>query len=255
MNSAPTSGSSPVLVYLDPGHGGVDTGTIGTTDDGTTVYERDLVLAVALRTADKLRQDGIGVELSRTTEALVDSVPSDYTADGTELTPDGVLDDLQKRIDRANASGAKVFLSIHMNGFTDPSVGGAETFYDPTRPFGAKNKQFATLIQDDLIAAYQAHGYDIPDRGVADDTQLQAESLGSLPDYDHLVMLGPGVPGRLRPTEMPGALSESLFLTNPAEATAADTPAVQDLIASAFTQAIEQFLKANGLYDGATRNT
>ncbi len=233
----------PTLVFLDPGHGGVDTGTIGTAEDGTIVYEKNVALALALRTAEHLRQDGIGVVLSRTDDSLPGASPTDFTSDGKMLTPDGVLADLQRRIDRANASGARVLLSIHLNGFSDPSIGGAETFYDSARSFGDSNKRFATLIQNSLISTLRAHDYDTPDRGVTDDQDLDIESLGSLVgSYNHLVLLGPAVPGRLRPSTMPGALSEPLFLSNPPEATAVLDPTFQDLIASSYARAIEQFL-------------
>jgi len=232
-----------ILVYLDPGHGGVDTGTIGTTEDGTTVEEKNIALAIALRTAEHLRADGIGVVLSRTDDSLPGSTPANYSPDGKMLTPDGVLADLQRRIDRANQSGAHVLLSIHLNGFTDPSVEGAETFYDPSRPFGDQSKQFATLVQNALIADLRAKGYDTPDRGVTSDEDLQTESLGSLAgNYNHLVLLGPAVPDRLRPSQMPGALSEPLFLSNPTEATAVTQPDVQDLIATSYAKAIEAYL-------------
>ncbi len=240
---ATTPRALPTLVFLDPGHGGIDTGTIGTADDGTIVYEKNVALALALRTADHLRQDGIGVVLSRTDDSLPGVSSADYTSDGKMLTPDGVLADLQRRIDRANGSNARVLLSIHLNGFSDPSIGGAETFYDSARSFGDDNKRLATLIQESLISTLRAHDYNTPDRGVTDDQDLQIESLGSLVgNYNHLVLLGPAVPGRLRASTMPGALSEPLFLSNPPEATAVLDPAFQDLIASSYAKAIEQFL-------------
>ncbi|MGH2460276.1 MAG: N-acetylmuramoyl-L-alanine amidase family protein [Chloroflexota bacterium] len=243
--ATPTLG--PAVVFLDPGHGGVDTGTIGTTADGTVVDEKTVALAIALRTALALRHDGLGVVLSRSDDSLPGSTSSDYTSDGTELTPDGVLADLQRRIDRANGSGARVLLSIHLNAFDDPSIGGAETFYDSSRPFSARSLRFATLVQETLIDRLRAAGYDTPDRGVTDDQDLAIESLGSLAgDYHHLVLLGPGVSGRLRPSQMPGALSEPLFLSNPPEATAAIQPAMQDLIANAYARAIEAFLREGG---------
>lgn len=245
-------GSTPgvPVVFLDPGHGGVDTGTLGTTENGTTVAEKTLTLALALRTAALLRATGIRVVLSRTNDSLPGATAADFTSDGTALTADGVLADLQRRIDRANTSGARVLLSIHLNGFDDPSVNGAVTFYDSARPFAAENWRFATLIQTDLIHALRANGYDTPDRGVVDDQTLASESLGSLPsDYTHLVLLGPRVPGRLQPSRMPGALSEPLFLTNPPEASAAVQPAVQNLIAGAYARAIEQFLQGGSVMD------
>jgi N-acetylmuramoyl-L-alanine amidase len=238
----PTPTQEPVLVFLDPGHGGVDTGTIGTTEDGTQIDEKAVALALARRAAAKLRADGYSVALSRNDDSLPGSVASDYT-DGQALTSQGVMNDLQRRIERGNASGAAVMLSIHLNAYTDPSIGGAETFYDSARPFAAASKDFATLVQTNLVAALRANGYDTPDRGVTDDQDLVNETLGSTESYNHLVLLGPAIPGRLNPSQMPGALVEPLFLTDPAEATAAVDPAMQDLIASAFTRAIEQFIR------------
>ncbi|HEX5414367.1 MAG TPA: N-acetylmuramoyl-L-alanine amidase, partial [Chloroflexota bacterium] len=97
-------------------------------------------------------------------------------------------------------------------------------------------------IQDDLVGAFRAVGDDTPDRGITADTDLVADLLGTLPGYHHLVVLGPGVPGLLNPSQMPGALCEPLFLSNPTEASAAGDPAVQQIIAMAFAQAIRQFL-------------
>jgi len=231
-------------VFIDPGHGGVDEGTSGTTEDGTRITEKATTLAVALRTAEFLRADGITVTLSREADSLPGLPATAYADDGTILTPDGVLADLQRRIDAANASGASVMLSIHFNAYSDPSVGGSETFYDPTRTFSADNQRFATLVQSSIISSFHAHGYTVPDRGITDDTQLQAEDFGTLPSsYNHLVLLGPELPGRLRPSNMPGALSESLFLSDPAEATIISQPSVQDLLARSYADAIEAFLK------------
>jgi N-acetylmuramoyl-L-alanine amidase len=239
----PNPAATPVLVFLDPGHGGVDTGTIGGTQDGTTVEEKTIALAIAERTADHLRADGVSVALSRSDDSLPGSTPADYTPDGNALTPAGVLADLQRRIDRANASGAAVMLSIHLNAFADPAVEGTETFYDSSRPFATESESFATLVQSDLIAALRAHGYDTPDRGVTDDAQLVTETLGATAGYNHLVLLGPAIPGQLQPSEMPSALSEPFFLSSPVEATAIQQPAMQELVATAYTQAIEQFLR------------
>ena len=231
-------------MFLDPGHGGVDTGTIGTTLDGAVVMEKTITLALAQRTAAKLRASAYQVVLSRTDDGLPGASPADFAPDGTELTPDGVLADLQRRIDRANASGARVLLSIHLNGFDDPTAQGSETFYDSSRPFGAANARLAGLIQSEIVAAFRSQGDDTPDRGVTDDAELDADSLGAMEGYNHLVLLGPGSPGRLRPTTMPGALSESLFLSSPSEASAAADPATQDLIAGAYARAIARFLSA-----------
>lgn len=243
---APKETASPAprtrVVYLDPGHGGPDIGTGGTALDGTWVVEKDVTLAIALRTAERLRAAGIEVVLSRTGDDLPGITPEDVLPDGTGLTPEGVLRDLQRRIDEANASGASLLLSIHLNGFTDASAGGTETYYDSTRPFTGESRRLAHLVQQHVLAGLRSAGYDVLDRGVFDETELYTQSLGALPNYPHLVMLGPAVPGKLRPSTMPGVLSEVLFLSNPVEATAATLPEVQDQIAAAYTAAILEFL-------------
>jgi N-acetylmuramoyl-L-alanine amidase len=242
---APARGASPrPVVFLDPGHGGVDEGTRGQAAGGQEVLEKTTTLAIAEKTAAVLQADGVGVVLSRTDDSLPGSRPSDYTPDGKLLTPQGVLSDLQRRIDRANASGAQILLSIHLNGFSDPAVGGTETFYDPARPFADSNQRFAQLVQTKVVAALRTGGYNVPDRGVTDDTTLQGDDFGALGvPYNHLVLLGPEVPGRLRASQMPGALSEPLFLTNPVEATAASQAETQDALAHAYADAIETFLR------------
>ncbi|HVB96715.1 MAG TPA: N-acetylmuramoyl-L-alanine amidase [Chloroflexota bacterium] len=247
LTPMPASNPTKAMVFLDPGHGGVDTGTIGQTLDGQQVEEKNIALAFALQTAAYLRKDGVTVVLSRTDDSLPGSTPADYTGDGTALTPDGVLADLQRRIDRANASGAKVLLSIHLNAYAnDPSVGGTQTFYDSSRSFAAQNEEFAGLIQNTLIANLRAAGYDTPDRGITDDKDLSAESLTSFGSgYNHLVLLGPGVPGKLRASQMPGALNESFFLSDPTEASAVVQPSMQDLVARSYCQAIEKFLNVS----------
>jgi N-acetylmuramoyl-L-alanine amidase len=234
----------PATIFLDPGHGGVDTGAIGTAIDGATVLEKTVTLAIALRTAAQLRHDGIGVVLYRTDDSLPGMTPADYTSDQTALTLNGLLANLQQRIDRANASGAAALFSIHLNAYDDPAVRGSETVYDPNRPFATQSQRLAQLTQSNLTSEFQGHGYDTPDRGVSSDLNLVSERFGTLGgEYHNLVLLGPGIAGRLRPSTMPGALSEPLFLSNPIEATAVTHADVQDLIATAYTRAIEQFLR------------
>lgn len=250
-NNDPAGKSPPKhltgTVYLDPGHGGVDSGTSGVTNEGVPVDEKTVVLQIALRLAQRLRADGLTVVMTRTTDADPCIKAGDLAPDGESLTAAGVLDDLQCRIDKANASKAQVLLSLHMNSYSDPSVSGTETFYDSARSFAGQNQQFAELVQQNLMDALHAQGYSTPDRGVSADSQTGEESMGTLPSsYNHLVLLGPGVPGQLVPSQMPGALTEIFFLSNPNEATAVTEPGVQDVIADALADAIEAFLTQGG---------
>jgi N-acetylmuramoyl-L-alanine amidase len=239
------SGQPPALAFIDAGHGGVDVGTQGTGLDGQTVFEKTVSLAIAKRVSEILRSDGISSVLSRADDSLPESTPADFTPDGRLLTPEGVLHDLQRRVDRANASGAIVLLSIHLNAFTDPAVGGSETFYDMDRTFAEDNRRFAGLVQASVVSTLRDAGYADLDRGTTDDSSLETDGFGTLGiPYHHLILLGPAVPGKLRPSQMPGALSEPLFLSNPIEAGLATQPDTQQALARAYASAIEQFLRS-----------
>jgi N-acetylmuramoyl-L-alanine amidase len=135
-------------------------------------------------------------------------------------------------------------LSIHFNAFTDPSVGGSETFYDTARPFSDQNERFAGLIQDSVISSLKSRGVSVADRGITDDSSLISENLGALGvPYPHLILLGPPIAGKLRASQMPGALSEPLFLSNPVEANAAGQPEVLAALATGYALAIEEYLR------------
>jgi len=55
-------------------------------------------------------------------------------------------------------------------------------------------------------------------------------------------VLGPG-PGYRPATEMPGALGESVFLTNPADAAALRRPAIVQAIARGYRDAVLRYLE------------
>jgi N-acetylmuramoyl-L-alanine amidase len=63
--------------------------------------------------------------------------------------------------------------------------------------------------------------------------------------YDHLMLLGPAFPGHFTtPSEMPGALIEPLFITDPFEGTVAASAAGQEAIAQGMAEAVVQYLQA-----------
>lgn len=229
-------------VFIDPGHGVPDPGTHGQTTAGNTVYEKDLTLATARKLTTILRADGYGVVLSRTRDGSVAPLaPGD--APGGVYSVDGDHKDLVARVACANASHAQLLVSLHFNGFDDPSVGGTETFYDDARPFTPQNLTLAQLVQTSLMAQFGAAGWTIPDRGAAADSTDDEPTLSAAAAaYPHLLLLGPAQPGYLdHPSTMPGVLCEPLFLTDPAEADVAASAAGQQAIARGIARGIEQF--------------
>ncbi len=248
VSFAPTHGHLDRTVYIDAGHGGLDPGVVGTTASGRTVLEKDAALAVALHLAGLLRlhlagllrSDGYRVVMARTRDTAVlklSAADSNYGA----MTSSAEHRDLAARAACANAAGADALVSIHFDGYSDPSVGGTETFYDAARPFAAANRLLATDLQAALVGRLGA-----ADRGVWTDDQLAAPTLtGSGESYNHLIELGPLSQGWVdNPSQMPGALVEPLFVTNPAEALIASDPSGQQKIAEALESGVLKFMAA-----------
>jgi len=224
-------------VFVDPGHGGYDTGTFGSTTSGAIVNESTATLGVGLDLLGALRQAGFTVVLSRTADT---SVVALGPSQGGVLSPDQQHRDLEARVACANAAQAGLLVSIHMNGYSDRSVGGAETIYCAARDFAPASLRLARLVQSSIAASAA-----VPDRGVLDDAGQGAPTPGAPPDYGHLHLLGPAYPGwNPTPTSMPGVVVEPLFLTDPHEANIAASPDGQTALARALAAAIAAYAES-----------
>jgi N-acetylmuramoyl-L-alanine amidase len=236
----PTVGDRHLTVFLDAGHGGLDPGSVGETKTGKTIYEADETLPVELDAMALLRRQGFRVVVSRTTNSSVARLsPADV--DGTLLTAQGVHDDVAARDVCANEAGANALIGIYFDAGTTDNAGSV-TGYDPVRPFAAANLRLATLVQDDVLASMNSHGWAIPDGGVLVDDQLGSSVNEAGDAYGHLLLLGPAKRGFFStPSQMPGALIEPLFITDPFEGSLANSSTGQHAIASGIARAVEQF--------------
>jgi len=139
---AATSAPQPIVVALDPGHGGLpnnanptqpfDPGAVGANG----VLEKDVTLDVARRVRALLEADRVRVVLTRNSDVFV-TIP----------------DREQVAID----NHAAVFVSIHCNWFSDASVGGSLVLYP-----NARAEPFAHTLSDAL-------GRELAGVGVAND--------------------------------------------------------------------------------------
>ena len=82
------------LVVVDAGHGGPDPGMTGPIGGGPRLVEKDITLSVARLLAEKLRNSGVNVLMTRTTDTLI------------ALSDRGRI---------ANRNKGDVFVSIHVN--------------------------------------------------------------------------------------------------------------------------------------------
>jgi N-acetylmuramoyl-L-alanine amidase len=237
----PTSGNRHLTVFLDAGHGGIDPGGVGETTGGQTIEEANETLPVELDAARLLRAAGFRVVVSRTGPSSVLRLNAADVSDGV-LTIQGSHDDVAARDVCANLAHADVLVGIYFDAGTSPDNAGSVTGYDAVRPFAAENLRLATLVQRDVLAAMNDQGWQIPDAGVVPDSELGSAISSQAVAYGHLLLLGPAEAGYFdTPSEMPGALIEPLFITDPFEGSIAASATGQEVIATGLAEAVEQY--------------
>ena len=160
------------IIIVDPGHGGFDPGKPGVAG----LDEKDLNLKISLLVRNYLENAGAIVIMTRTTDDDVDGM-------------DGVKHKSKDMVQRKKLSeGGDILVSIHQNSFTQPSVHGAQTFYNSKSEEG---EALAKSIQRSI-------------KEVADlDNRREAKS-----NTNYYV---------LKATDLPAVIVECGFLTNPEE--------------------------------------
>ncbi|MDQ0232768.1 N-acetylmuramoyl-L-alanine amidase [Metabacillus malikii] len=198
----------PFSIFLDPGHGGSDSGAVA-----GGYKEADLNLSVAKKVQSILLSRGYTVYMSRFTNTTVS---------------------LLERSQMANDLEADIFVSIHHNstGSSTTSANGIEAFYYGYNPEyqpqinGAmhnnldrvmKSVELTKIIQDRMVANTGA-----TNRGTA------GKSFSVI-----------------RESAMPATLLELGFINNPNERQKLVTSAYQDKLAKAIADGIDQYYKSN----------
>jgi N-acetylmuramoyl-L-alanine amidase len=171
-----------VHVVLDPGHGGVESGSA--TADGLS--EKDVNLEVAKITEQLLSEQGFVVTLTRYTDIRIPLVT---------------------RVEIADTLNASLLVSIHHQG-TDPDVPrsdtpGTEVYYQQD---SEESKRFAGLLHEEAVATLG---------------QFEIGSWFAGPDAGATYRLdrdtGEDFYGMVRRPETPAVLAEMSFLGNPEE--------------------------------------
>jgi N-acetylmuramoyl-L-alanine amidase len=220
-------GPGVITVVVDPGHGGPFDGAVA--PDGTR--EADLNLDTGLRLARMLEGAGVRVVLTRDADEAVNTPAIDRVPNGMV----DVTDDLAARVDIANAARADLFIAVHDNFAVDHTTGGPSTYYSGARTFSDRSALLAQLVQANMVAglATVAGGH------------WQPYDHGAL-TYPYYVLRDYDPPRLLRPSRMPGVLSEGLFLSNPRELRLLKLPRVRQAMANAYYRAIAEYLSRRG---------
>jgi N-acetylmuramoyl-L-alanine amidase len=239
----PTAGNRHLTVFLDAGHGGPDPGGRGATSTGTAIDERELTLPTVLDATRLLRAEGFRVVVSRSTSASVTKIAHGDLSSGL-WTVQGLHADIAARPLCADLAKAAVLVSLHFNIGSSPANAGTVTTYDAARTFAPQNLALARLLQTDMVKALQGQpGWQVPDDGVVTDDTVGNALTSAASAYGHLLVLGPAKAGYFAtPSDMPGALIEPLYLTDPFEGGIAGSARGQHIMAMAIAQAVTTFL-------------
>ncbi|WP_373599473.1 N-acetylmuramoyl-L-alanine amidase [Paraclostridium bifermentans] len=107
-------------VFLDPGHGGNDSGAVGVNN----LLEKNINLSVAKKVYDILKKQNLDVRLSRSDDSTIS---------------------LNSRTEAANKWGADCYISIHCNSF-NTTAQGIETF-----SYSTKTNDLANHIHNEIL--------------------------------------------------------------------------------------------------------
>lgn len=120
------------VIYIDPGHGGKDPGTIY-----KNIYEKDINLEICKKLQTILEEEGAIVYLTRYDDY---DLSNNYTGSRKKS-------DLNNRAKIINKSGADLYISIHLNSISSSTWSGAQVFYDDVNDM---NYDLAHLMQNQL---------------------------------------------------------------------------------------------------------
>ena len=225
----------PIVVVLDPGHGGEDPGAIGRR--GTR--EKDIVLVIAKLLKAKLHDDaGFRIALTRDADFFVP---------------------LEQRVARARRLRADLFVSVHADAFIHPQANGSSVFALSER--GATSTAAKWLAnrenEADLIGGVNLSLKD----GFLARTLLDLSQTAQINDslkLGKLVLSELGEVNRLhkgsveqagfavlKAPDIPSILVETAFISNPDEEKKLCDPRHQNKIADAISDGIKRYFANN----------
>lgn len=200
-NAPVFSGELSRTIIIDAGHGFPDGGAVGMNGS----IESTLNLKIALLTQKSLEKKGYTVVMTRDSE--------DCLSDEGKTLAVRKRSDMYKRLDIINSSAADMFVSIHMNKYTDSRYRGAQVLY-------SGNFQQSQLLAESIQNALCTLKENISKRAV-----LRA------PESIFL----------LKNAAMPAVIVECGFLSNFEEERLLNTGKYQKAVSGAIVKGIENY--------------
>ena len=241
------SGQGLKTVVIDPGHGGKDPGAPGKSK---STAEKNIVLNISKLFGDKIKAEypDVKVVYTRSTDVFVE---------------------LKERANIAKRNNADLFISVHCNSSTNSRAFGASAHIlgpksnNPknTSDYFEKSKSVAQrensvmLLEDDYQTAYQDFDPNSPEAVISHSLLWQANYGNSLlfaAEYDAQIHKAPyrvsnytgihqDVFYLLWATNMPAALLEVGFLSNPSDYAVLSTADGQEKIAKSLFNAFKSY--------------
>ncbi|EDS76451.1 N-acetylmuramoyl-L-alanine amidase CwlD [Clostridium massiliodielmoense] len=196
--------SNKKIILIDPGHGGMDGGAV--SKNGTS--EKGINLEISKKLRKCLEQKGYKVEMTREEDKGL------YSNKGK--VRDKKNEDLNNRCKMKVSTKCDLFISIHLNMFTQSKYHGAQVWYSKE----GESSKLAHIVQQNLIKDL--------DKANHRQEKCAKGAYKILRCNDHI----------------PSILVECGFLSNPEEERKLKNNEYQEKIANSIANSIEEFYKS-----------
>lgn len=234
INTPAATNSRPILIAVDAGHGGADSGALGPKN----MREKDVTLSIARELVRIINaQPGYSARLTRTGDYFIE---------------------LQKRRDFARDMKADLFISVHADSFTDSSAYGASVFALSRKGATSEMARFLAQRENDSDLIGRVGGVSLEDKdpqlaGVLVDLSMTATVNSSLQvgskvlssisaiaplHAKHVEQAGFIV---LKSPDVPSILVETGFISNTGEAKKLATQEYRERMAQAIFKGVRQY--------------
>ncbi|CCG86154.1 N-acetylmuramoyl-L-alanine amidase AmiC [Erwinia piriflorinigrans] len=224
----------PIVIMLDPGHGGEDSGAVG---------------------KHKTREKDVVLKIARRLKSLIDKQPN---MRAYMTRNEDVFIPLKVRVAKARKQRADLFISIHADAFTSRAARGSSVFALSTKGATSTAARFLAQTQNesDLIGGVSMRGdryldhtmFDmLQSRTINDSLRFGKEVLARMGKINHLHKRSVDQAGFavLKAPDIPSILVETAFISNLEEERKLRTTRFQHQVADSILAGIKAYF-ANG---------
>jgi len=240
QQSPPARSGGKRVIVLDPGHGGLDAGTIGVNG----LMEKDLALAEGLKLARELRQRGYVVYMTRDNDTFIP---------------------LRQRVAIGRADHADLFIALHADSNPDSGTTGTSIY---TLNDGRSDREASALArrenQSDVIAGVDLSGENNPVAPILINlaqrdtrnrsSEFATNALKELGQVTDLLARSPHRSASLAvlvAPDVPAVLIELGYLSNSQDAAQMNTDSWRTRVADAIANAVDAQFATSATSQGA----